>query len=186
MSHAHLKSLPDWKPSLALRKVDETEFVNAATYWTLSYSVPSHGPTYELRVNHAWPADEFAFYQWDAGDAYEIVSQEEYAQRVAAVAEHEPQQCELHVAREIDALIANEAEEPRGEETCGNCRIASDQHALEVVAGQPVVVARDGQAAIRRRLIDHWTALCLLVDPEVNTSTRGWRTARLPQTERTT
>lgn len=47
------------KPYIALCKEDETAFVNARTFWALTFS--GRELTYELRVRHGHPEDTFTF-----------------------------------------------------------------------------------------------------------------------------
>jgi hypothetical protein len=75
------------KPTVSLRKVNEGEFVNVRTYWSVRLSTGD--VTYELRVNHGAPEDVFAFFAWRDGDAYRLVTSRELRDRVDAIADHE-------------------------------------------------------------------------------------------------
>lgn len=75
------------KPTIALCKEDETEFVNARTYWSLTLSTPDR--SIELQVKHAAPEDEFKVVEWDMGDQTRLVTQEEFDARVEAIVDNE-------------------------------------------------------------------------------------------------
>lgn len=47
---------PTFKPVLAMKKYDESEYINVRTYWELSYTHPSGG-TFCLVVKHQHPQD---------------------------------------------------------------------------------------------------------------------------------
>jgi hypothetical protein len=47
---------PTFKPVLAMKKFDESEYINVRTYWELSYTHPSGG-TFCLVVKHQHPQD---------------------------------------------------------------------------------------------------------------------------------
>jgi hypothetical protein len=86
--------MKNWKPQLAERKVDETAFVNARRYWSLTVGAEEYGHdddvTYELRVRHQYPEDEFRMMVWRDGDELEALTHDDYRARVKVILEHEP------------------------------------------------------------------------------------------------
>ena len=82
------------KPTIALRKVNEAEYVNARTYWSLHHNGPISGNistefSYELRVKYDACDTNTQFIRWDMGDAIRLVLQGEYDEWVKAVMENE-------------------------------------------------------------------------------------------------
>ena len=100
------------KPTISMRKDIETAFVNARTYWSLDLHVDD-GCTYELRVRHAYPEDEFLFLSHDATqrDALEVITRDEFNERVFNVRVHEDmshEDAEAHLATKVLVMTPGE------------------------------------------------------------------------------
>lgn len=77
------------KPTISMRKENEVEFVNVRTYWSLDFN--DDDTSYELRIKHQFPEDTFTFLSHDAArrDALELVTREQWNERVMNIREHE-------------------------------------------------------------------------------------------------
>lgn len=160
------------RPTLSLRKVDEAACVNAATYWTLTLSTTA--ATYELRINHAAPADEFMFVRYDGGDAWELMTGSDYVARRETAAQNEPFGCDRDVcgSDEPDADLDDDGWR------CAACHAASLQAAEAALLDRNVEIETDEERSIRHILESYWTALPALVDLQINTFATGWRDLR--------
>jgi hypothetical protein len=131
------------KPTIALRKENETEFVNVRTYWSLSLDTPDR--TIELQVKHAAPEDEFKVIEWTEGDQTRLVTQEEFDARVQAIVDNE------HV---------DPTEAADWIESGGNTAPFAQSMAWRVITERDV----DRIAHLRRT----WDAFELLFNPAIN------------------
>ena len=169
------------KPYIALCKEDETAFVNARTYWSVSGTVgqsPDHR-TYEVRVKHHYPEDTFTFWFLDRAshDDIELHTHEAWEARRQAVAENEPQLCDLHKRVEDGRCpFCGEFEGDNGcvtvgcdsdMEDCENCKAASLNYADAVLADRCREMDKT-EERIYQELRRHWDALVLLFNPTIN------------------
>lgn len=73
---------------LALRKVNESECVNARTYWSLTTTLKN--TLYELRVVHAHPEDQFALVRCESwGERMLLLTVDEMLARREELEQHE-------------------------------------------------------------------------------------------------
>ncbi len=87
------------KPTISLRKYDETQCINIRTHWSLVYSLRAGGsynaaddaPTYELQVRHNAIEDSRVFISHLASerDELELLEQDEWNARILNIREHE-------------------------------------------------------------------------------------------------
>jgi hypothetical protein len=104
------------KPTIALRKVNEAECVNARTYWSLHHNGTLNGgrndnQSYELRVKYDACDTNTQFLRWDMGETTHLVTKDEYKEWVQAVVENEDV-CEQDATDLVDtkAMIMNDYE----------------------------------------------------------------------------
>lgn len=128
------------KPVISMRKFNETEFVNARTYWSLDCNVDD-GCTYELRVRHQHPEDAFTFISHDAArrDPLELVTENEKSEIIDQFIEHQD-----------DRL---------GQEPYDNAEAWFETKYLVMTKGEAEILAY-----LRR----HWDAFTLLFTPAIN------------------
>jgi hypothetical protein len=167
------------KPVIALRKEDESAFVNPRTYWALTAHI---GPRpddrcYELRVKHAYPEDEFIFVHIDMGDEMVLQTPDEFENRRETIAQNETVTCDRHLAMteeetdaEIDRLASLRALPPNGEFAwlCDECRAASLNRADAFLADRARAMDKT-EAKVLLELRRHWDAFLLLFNPAINT-----------------
>lgn len=170
------------KPTIALRKEDETAFINIRTYWEVTAHIGrgSDERCYELRVKHAYPEDEFTFVHINRAehDDEELVTNEEFENRRNAIAENEPLECDRHSEMtederdaEIDRLAEKVALPPSGEFAwlCPECKAASLNKADAILSCKPVRAMNKTEEKVLAELRRHWDAFVLLFNPAINT-----------------
>jgi len=167
------------KPVIALRKEDESAFVNPKTYWALTAHIGRGNDErcYELQIKHAYPEDTFTFVQFDMGDEMELVTEDALEDRRNAIAENETVTCDRHAAMsadetdaEIDRLASLRALPPNGEFAwlCDDCKADSMNRADAILAGRARAMDKT-EERYRAELVRHWDAFLLLFNPAINT-----------------
>lgn len=98
--------ITETKPMIQMSKFDESAFVNARTYWSLTFHSAGDDPSYELQVRHSFgdEGDSFRFVSHDAAfrDPLELVTDEELANRMMQLRIHE----DMSHADALDAITA--------------------------------------------------------------------------------
>ena len=158
------------KPTIALRKNDEREFVNARTYWSLQLDVVAD-ETFELRVRY--DAVDTAFSFWSLAraerDDVELLSAADHAERLFDVAVNEPVDCPAcawATPEQRNAQVENGPTEPDGW-YCAECRRLSFARAETALADRARVVTA-AEERVRELLVERWRAFRVLFNPAVN------------------
>jgi hypothetical protein len=132
------------RTQIALRKVNEVEYVNARTFWEVwehrdhGHPITAEPETYSLRIKHRYPEDSFKYVvQTMDGEELEPLTRSEFNGRIAEIEEHE-------TGDDFDAAVEKFRES--------------------------VVIWDDGDYrwSIYRHLHDVWTAVCMVSSPVTN------------------
>lgn len=180
------------KPTIALRKYDETEFVNVRTYWSLMHNANHDAPlSYELRVRYNAVDNARTFVAWDMGDTIELVTKVEYMERRQAIVDHEGNgECMAcrnpeGASYRVELSIGDVANNPRiGPHTrvnlCDRCRgnfphreaevltSADSRNRADALLADKVRVMEGHEERILAHLTATWEAFALLFRPEYN------------------
>lgn len=164
------------KPTLSLRKVHESEYVNPATYWSLKQTVVAgktpndvERRTYELRIIHDAVETQDAFFEWNDGDSTELVTDEERTVRLENISLHDAQLCDAH--REA---VAADAVFLATDNPCAACLKRTAEYANSVLDMQCRVMTLD-ELNLLQQLRTDWQLVVQLVHPAWNEFTNGWR-----------
>lgn len=133
--------------TIAMRKDDETAFVNARTYWELS--MPCADETLELRVRHQHPEDVFTCWSINRGerDDVRLHTAHDFEECVDAYQEHE---------QENRARPGHGSHERRRNARC------------DALNTRGHVVMNPIQTLAFKMLRRHWDAFVLLFNPAIN------------------
>jgi hypothetical protein len=101
-------------------------------------------------------------------DDIELLSADEYNERLNTVADHEPAQCEKHAAMTVGELEQAHYFGEEGEFQCNVCRADTLSAAADKLSELNVAKGEGFEMSIRRHLERHWEAFVLLFDPVIN------------------